>query len=53
MMPLCAMCGEYVEQVTKCTVCGEKFCDVCGHPEDKLCIYCEDVDDDFNDDLDQ
>ena len=49
-MPLCAMCGENVEHTTKCTMCGEKFCADCGNPEEKLCIYCEDEDDD---DLDE
>jgi hypothetical protein len=50
-MPICAMCGEHVEHATKCTMCGEKFCDDCGEPEEKLCIYCSD-DDDWNPDDD-
>ena len=55
-MPLCAMCGENVEHTTKCTMCGEKFCSDCGKTEDKLCIYCQDDDDDDledDDDLDE
>lgn len=55
-MPMCAMCGEEVEHVTKCKTCGEKFCADCGEVESKQCIYClEDdevivVDDDEDED---
>ena len=49
-MPLCAICGEEFDQVTKCKMCGEKFCSDCGDLEDKLCIYCnEDEDEDWKD----
>ncbi|MCW4012190.1 MAG: hypothetical protein NWF07_04265 [Candidatus Bathyarchaeota archaeon] len=45
-MPICAICGEEVEVVTKCKMCGEKFCSDCGEPDEKLCIYCLDDEDD-------
>jgi hypothetical protein len=48
-MPICAICGEEVELVTKCKMCGEKFCSDCGDPDEKLCIYCMDDDDDWDD----
>lgn len=51
-MPICAICGEEVENVTKCKMCGEKFCSDCGEPDEKLCIYCMDDDDDWDDDED-
>ena len=52
-MPICAICGEEVEHVTKCKMCGEKFCADCGEPDEKLCIYClDDEDDEFDDDDD-
>ena len=44
-MPICAICGEEVEHTTKCKMCGEKFCTDCGEPDEKLCIYCLDDDD--------
>jgi len=52
-MPICANCGEQVEVVTKCKMCGEKFCSDCGEPDEKLCIYCLDEDDDLDDNLDE
>ena len=52
-MPICAICGEEAEHVTKCKMCGEKFCADCGEPDEKLCIYClDDEDDEFDDDDD-
>ena len=47
-MPLCSLCGENMDHVTKCKNCGERFCDDCGEPEEKLCIYC--LDEDYEDD---
>ena len=44
-MPICAICGEEFEHVTKCKMCGEKFCPDCGEPDQKLCIYCLDDED--------
>ncbi len=50
-MPICAIRGEEAELVTKCKMCGEKFCADCGEPDEKLCIYClDDEDDEFDDD---
>jgi len=48
-MPICAICGEEVDHVTKCKMCGEKFCVDCGEPDEKLCIYCLD-DEEFDED---
>lgn len=47
-MPICAICGEEVDHVTKCKMCGEKFCVDCGEPDEKLCIYCLDDDEEFD-----
>ena len=44
-MPTCAICGEQAEHTTKCKMCGEKFCADCGNPDEKLCLYCLDEDD--------
>ena len=52
-MPICANCGEQVEVVTKCKMCGEKFCSDCGEPDEKLCIYCLDEDDELDDNWDK
>ena len=41
-MPMCEMCGEASVEVTRCKMCGEKFCPECGEPEKKLCIFCAD-----------
>ena len=49
-MPLCTLCGEDMDVVTKCSVCGARFCVDCGEPDEKLCIYCYDEDDDEWDD---
>ena len=53
-MPICAICGEDKDQVTKCKMCGEKFCACCGNADSKLCFYCgqdpEDDDRDYDDD---
>lgn len=53
-MPMCSLCGENMENVTKCKTCGERFCIDCGEPSEKLCIYCldEDYDSDDEDDDD-
>ncbi len=50
-MPICAICGEEAENVTKCKMCGEKFCSDCGEPDEKLCIYClDDEEEEWDDD---
>ena len=43
-MPICAMCGEEFDSITRCKICGEKFCADCGEADEKLCIYCADDD---------
>ncbi|MBD3172581.1 hypothetical protein GF326_08920 [Candidatus Bathyarchaeota archaeon] len=52
-MPICAICGVESDQITKCKMCGEKFCPDCGEPDQKLCIYCLDDEDDDWDDEDE
>jgi len=42
LMPECELCGETEDKVYKCKVCGTRFCEHCGSPEDKLCIDCLD-----------
>ncbi|MBN2335529.1 hypothetical protein JXL21_08205 [Candidatus Bathyarchaeota archaeon] len=49
-MPICAICGEESEHVTKCKMCGEKFCTDCGEPDQKLCLYCLDDDEEHDED---
>ena len=53
-MPMCAICGEETNRVTKCKMCGERFGACCVGPEKNLCWYCsddgEDIDDDDDDD---
>jgi hypothetical protein len=44
-MPLCSICGELSDKVTRCKQCGERFCENCGDPEEKLCYYCDDEED--------
>ena len=40
-MPICVICGEDSDAVTKCKTCGDKFCEDCGDEGGKVCIYCE------------
>ncbi len=54
-MPECYICGMETEPVYKCKVCGERFCDDCGSPSEKLCLYCledekEDYDENYEED---
>ena len=51
-MPECYMCGMETEPIYKCKVCGERFCDDCGSPKDKLCLYCLEEDEEENENLD-
>lgn len=44
-MPVCEICGEEVNKVTKCNSCGDKFCEDCGSEDGKVCIYCEEDED--------
>jgi hypothetical protein len=52
-MPFCAMCGEEVEHITRCKTCRDTFCSDCGAPEEKLCIYCLEADEDDDGDDDE
>ena len=45
-MPICDLCGEQSNKVTKCKVCEEVFCADCGNAEEKVCLYCDDEDED-------
>ena len=47
-MSTCVICGEEAEHITRCKMCGEKFCPECGEADNKLCLYCAD-DDEEND----
>jgi hypothetical protein len=41
-MPECEICGEEVEKVYRCKVCGVNFCEFCGSIEKMLCSDCMD-----------
>jgi hypothetical protein len=43
------MCGGEIGHVTKCKMCGQKFCAECGRVDEKLCVYCQEDDDDLDD----
>ena len=51
-MPICAICGDEEDQVTKCKMCGEKFGADCGDADEKLCYFCGDDDEDYDSDED-
>jgi len=40
-MPICQVCGEEVEHVTRCRRCDILFCDECGSVEERLCTFCQ------------
>jgi len=40
-MPVCEVCGDEVEHVTRCSRCKMLFCDECGSVEDRLCMLCQ------------
>lgn len=50
----CEICGEPVDTVYKCKVCGANFCEECGSVEDKLCLMCleEEEDEDWEEEED-
>jgi len=52
-MPICNVCGEEEEIVTKCKTCGANFCEYCGEVEAKQCIECYDDSDDDEDSDDE
>jgi len=39
-MAKCEICGDKVEEVSKCKECSTKFCNDCGEPIEELCEYC-------------
>ena len=43
-MPECELCGEEATPVTRCKVCGEKFCADCGETSNQTCVYCAEED---------
>jgi hypothetical protein len=51
-MPICEICGEDEELVTKCKKCGKLFCEYCGSSDDRLCNDCLDYEDDDEPDAD-
>jgi hypothetical protein len=52
-MPMCAICGEESEQVSKCNMCGETFGTCCTGDEKGKCWYCiDDVEDILDEDED-
>lgn len=43
-MPKCGVCEKEAEKLYQCSVCGVKFCENDGTPEEKLCNNCVDKD---------
>ncbi|WP_457555261.1 hypothetical protein [Candidatus Pyrohabitans sp.] len=39
-MPTCEICGEEVEEIYSCGVCGYHFCANCGDPASGECEFC-------------
>ena len=39
-MPECGVCGEQVDNLYQCRICGVKFCETDGSSEEKVCINC-------------
>lgn len=39
-MPVCEVCGDEIDSVTRCRKCDILFCDECGSVEDRLCLFC-------------
>jgi hypothetical protein len=52
-MPICELCGEEEEVVTKCKSCGKLFCEYCGVDESRMCMEClDEEDDEYDEDFD-
>lgn len=51
-VPLCTLCGEDVDSVTKCIICGAKFCSDCGEHDEKTCVYCYEEDEEWDSEWD-
>lgn len=45
-MPECMICGMESDTLYKCKVCGDRFCEECGDTEQKLCLYCLEMEED-------
>ncbi len=43
-MPTCEICGEEVEDIYVCKICGYNFCINCGDPASEECEFCEEED---------
>jgi hypothetical protein len=39
-VPKCIFCGEIVDTLSKCDICGEEFCVECGKLTSKTCFLC-------------
>jgi hypothetical protein len=52
-MPICAICGEDSDYVTKCKTCGDNFCTDCGDENQKLCVFCIEADEDEDESWDE
>jgi hypothetical protein len=39
-MPTCGVCGEEVDRLYQCRVCGVMFCEDDGSPGERICINC-------------
>jgi len=42
------------DNLTRCKVCGDRFCEECGDTAEKICLFCldDEADDDWDDDED-
>ena len=52
-MPTCAVCGMESNNLTRCKVCGDRFCEECGDTDAKKCLFCLDDEADDWDDEDE
>jgi hypothetical protein len=39
-MSKCGVCGEKVDKLYLCSVCGVEFCKKCGSVKEKACLNC-------------
>lgn len=45
---MCAICGVESDELYKCKVCGDRFCEECGSVKDKLCLFCLEEEEDYD-----
>jgi len=51
-MPTCAVCGLESNNLTRCKICGDRFCEECGDKDEKICLFClDDETGDWSDDF--